>query len=184
RGCACRDAWPQTTPTGFGQLRACTRCVARLVNRIEQECPNMVVLATSREGMAIEGEQLIALPPLAVGQRGDDLQRPMSSEAVCLFGDRARGVKADFALTRDNADAVVDVCRRLDGVPLAIELAAARVMASLQARAAEHFYGPEQLVFARHLNLEQGNIRSALANMIDSGNTALAVRLAAEIPTS
>ena len=47
--------------------------VARLVNRIERDCPGVVVLATSREGMAIDGEQLIALPPLAVGEPGEDI---------------------------------------------------------------------------------------------------------------
>ncbi len=103
--------------------------VARLVSRIEQSCPGVVVLATSREGMAIDGEQLIALPPLAAGKPGDDIERLVRTDAVSLFVERARRVKADFALTADNARAVVEICQRLDGVPLAIELAAARVIA-------------------------------------------------------
>jgi predicted ATPase len=103
--------------------------VARLVTRIERECPGVVVLATSREGMAIEGEQLIALPPLEAGEPDEDLERLVHTDAVCLFVERARRVKAEFALTDSNARAVVEACQRLDGVPLAIELAAARVIA-------------------------------------------------------
>jgi predicted ATPase/class 3 adenylate cyclase len=103
--------------------------VARLVTRIERACPGVVVLATSREGMAIDGEQLIALPPLDAGEPGEDLERLVQTDAVCLFVERARHVMADFALTQTNAGAVVKACQRLDGVPLAIELAAARVIA-------------------------------------------------------
>ena len=87
------------------------------------------MLATSREGIAVDGEQLLALPPLTVGGRGDDLAHQVNTDAVSLFVERARRVKADFTLTQDNSEAVVEVCRRLDGVPLAIELAAARVIA-------------------------------------------------------
>jgi predicted ATPase/class 3 adenylate cyclase len=102
---------------------------ARLVTRIERDCSGVVVLATSREGMAIDGEQLIALPPLEAGEPDEDIERVVDTDAVCLFVERARHVKADFALTAGNARAVVEVCQRLDGVPLAIELAAARVIA-------------------------------------------------------
>ncbi|WP_156744562.1 NB-ARC domain-containing protein [Mycobacterium sp. E740] len=111
--------------------------LARLVGRIERGCPGVVVLATSREGMAIEGEQLIALAPLAVGQPGDDIRRLSQTDAVSLFVERARQVKSDFALTRSNERAVVEACQRLDGVPLAIELAAARVIAMSPAELVE-----------------------------------------------
>jgi predicted ATPase/class 3 adenylate cyclase len=103
--------------------------VARLVSRIERECPGVVVLATSREGMAIDGEQLIALPPLAVGDPDEDVDSLLQTDAVNLFVERARQVKADFALTPNHARSVVEACKRLDGVALAIELAAARVIA-------------------------------------------------------
>ncbi len=291
--------------------------VARLVTRIERACPGVAVLATSREGLAIEGEQLIALPPLEAGEPGEDMARLVHTDAVSLFVERARHVKADFALTDTNAAAVVEACQRLDGVPLAIELAAARVLAlspvellrrldrrfqllaggrrgaverhatlratidwsyellsaaeqrllarlavfsggatleaieeicsgdpvereaimdlvtglvarslviaedqglgtryrlletirqygeerlaewgdtetlrirhadfyaALTARAAEHLWGPEQLTWARQVNPERDNIRSALANAIDAGNAALAVQLAADHP--
>jgi predicted ATPase len=103
--------------------------VARLVSRIERECPRVAVLATSREGMAIDGEQLIALPPLQAGEPGEDVERLVRTDAANLFLERARNVKADFEITPKNAAAVVEICQRLDGVPLAIELAAARVIA-------------------------------------------------------
>jgi predicted ATPase/class 3 adenylate cyclase len=103
--------------------------VAHLISRIERSCPGVVVLATSREGMAIDGEQLIALPPLAAGQPDDDIDDLVHTDAVSLFVERARRVKADFALTENNSRAVIEICQRLDGVPLAIELAAARVIA-------------------------------------------------------
>jgi predicted ATPase len=102
--------------------------VARLVARIERECAAAVVLATSREGMAIDGEQLIALPPLAVGDPDADMESLLQTDAISLFIERARHVKADFTVTPDNARAIAEVCRRLDGVALAIELAAARVI--------------------------------------------------------
>jgi len=103
--------------------------VARLVSRIERECPGVVVLATSREGLAIDGEQMLALPPLEAGQPGEDIERLVQTDAISLFVERARLVKADFALSDSNSRAVVEICQRLDGVPLAIELAAARVIA-------------------------------------------------------
>jgi predicted ATPase len=102
---------------------------ARLVTRIERDCPGVSVLATSREGMAVDDEQLIVLPPLNAGEPGGDVTQLVHTDAVSLFVERARRVKANFVLTEDNSRAVVEVCHRLDGVPLAIELAAARVIA-------------------------------------------------------
>jgi predicted ATPase/class 3 adenylate cyclase len=101
--------------------------VARLVDTIEHRCPKVSVLATSREGLAVAGERLVAVPPLGVPAEdagGDGLRQ---SEAVCLFWDRASAARSDFALTDRNVGAVGVLCRRLDGIPLAIELAAARV---------------------------------------------------------
>ena len=103
--------------------------VARFVSRIERQCPGIRVLATSREGLAIDGEWILALAPLEAGQPGEDIERLIHTDAISLFVERARQVKADFALSDNNSRAVVDICQRLDGVPLAIELAAARVMA-------------------------------------------------------
>ncbi len=103
--------------------------VAPLVSRIETQCPAITILTTSREGLAIDGEQILALPPLDAGQPGEDIERLIHADAISLFVERARQVKADFALNGNNSRAVIDICQRLDGVPLAIELAAARVMA-------------------------------------------------------
>jgi len=103
------------------------RTVAALVRAIEGASPNVRVLATSREGLSVRGEQIIAVPSLEVPDNTTDLAEVSACEAVRLFVDRAQGVKASFVVDAGNADAVAQVCRRLDGVPLAIELAAARI---------------------------------------------------------
>jgi predicted ATPase len=101
--------------------------VADLVYRIERSCAKVVVLATSREGLALEGEQLLAVPSLAVPEIDNDLELVARCDAVVLFVERAQRVDADFVLCAENCAMVAQVCQRLDGVPLAIELAAARV---------------------------------------------------------
>jgi predicted ATPase len=101
--------------------------VARVVDAITRRSPDVVILATSREGLAVAGEHLVAVPALGVPREGDDRDDLAESEAVRLFVDRARDAEPDFALTADNVEAVGQLCRRLDGIPLAIELAAARV---------------------------------------------------------
>ncbi len=103
--------------------------VAALVRAIEGACARVRVLATSREGLGVRGEQLIAVPSLEVPDDTTDLAGVSSCEAVRLFVERAQGAKASFEVDAGNADAVAQVCRRLDGVPLAIELAAARITA-------------------------------------------------------
>lgn len=99
--------------------------VARLLSR----CPGLTVLATSREPLHIRAERLYPVPPLDLPPpgRGVAAQRIGLSEAVQLFVDRARAVRPGFTLTDDNAPAIADICRRLDGLPLAIELAAAHL---------------------------------------------------------
>jgi predicted ATPase/class 3 adenylate cyclase len=103
------------------------RPVAALVRAIEAACPRVRVLATSREGLGVRGEQNLTVPSLDVPDDLTDLEAVTASEAVRLFVDRAQGAKANFVLDATNADGVAQVCRRLDGVPLAIELAAARI---------------------------------------------------------
>ena len=103
--------------------------VAALVGVLERSCAQLVILATSREGLGIDGEQLILVPPLMAPAVDADLETTIDAEAVRLFAERAAAVKPDFTVTAENAAAVAAVCRRLDGVPLAIELAAARVPA-------------------------------------------------------
>jgi predicted ATPase/class 3 adenylate cyclase/DNA-binding CsgD family transcriptional regulator len=91
-------------------------------------CPGVVLLATSRQPLGIEGELTWRVPSLPCP--GDDgpagIEGVSASEAAQLFADRARRARPGFALSERNADAVAEICRRLDGIPLAIELAAAR----------------------------------------------------------
>lgn len=108
---------------------------ADLVEEVLAASVTVTVLATSREGLALDGEHLVAVPGL--DGSGDD------AAAVALFVDRARHVDATFEETTDNVATVAEICRRLDGLPLAIELAAARVNvlqpAELLARLDERF---------------------------------------------
>jgi predicted ATPase/transcriptional regulator with XRE-family HTH domain len=93
---------------------------------IGQACSDVRILATSREALEI-GEGIYRLPSLAVPPDSPNTaQEGLSHDAVALFIDRARAVDAGFLLTDDNAAYVAHICRRLDGIPLAIELAAAR----------------------------------------------------------
>ncbi len=96
---------------------------AALVHALLQRCPNLTILATSRQGLGVAGEQTYRLPSLAIGDSGDSVRSP----AVALFADRARAIDSRFAITEENVSTVIDICRRLDGIPLAIELAAARL---------------------------------------------------------
>jgi predicted ATPase/class 3 adenylate cyclase/DNA-binding CsgD family transcriptional regulator len=89
---------------------------AALVVGLQGGCPAATILATSREPIGVAGEVSWRVPSLS-----------LADEAIELFTDRARGVRPDFHLTDDNAATAAEICRRLDGVPLAIELAAARV---------------------------------------------------------
>ena len=92
-------------------------------------CPKLKVLATSRIPLRLYGEQEYPVPPLALPDPRvlPPLEVLTQYEAVRLFVERARAVKADFAVTNESAPAVAEICARLDGLPLAIELAAARV---------------------------------------------------------
>jgi predicted ATPase/DNA-binding SARP family transcriptional activator len=100
---------------------------ANVADQLVRGCPRLIVLATSREPLAIEGEHLYRVPPLFVPPASADPDRLLASDAVRLFADRARQQRSDFAVDPHNASAVGRLCRRLDGIPLAIELAAARL---------------------------------------------------------
>ena len=90
-------------------------------------CPLLTILATSRERLRVEGESTWTVPPLAFPDQGSAAVNEGDYEAVSLFVERARIGGSGFELTEENGRAVAGICRRLDGLPLAIELAAARV---------------------------------------------------------
>ena len=101
---------------------------AGLVELLEH-CPRLNVVVTSREALRVSGEHLFPVPPLELP---DADARPSAEEigayeAVRLFVERARAAEPSFALTDENAADVAEICARLDGLPLAIELAAARL---------------------------------------------------------
>jgi predicted ATPase len=102
---------------------------AGLVDTIHRSCPNVVLLATSREPLRVRGETVWPVPLLAVPDAAAsmDLHELPECEAVALFLDRAHLAAANFKLSAENAPAVAELCRRLEGIPLAIELAAARI---------------------------------------------------------
>jgi predicted ATPase/class 3 adenylate cyclase/DNA-binding XRE family transcriptional regulator len=104
---------------------------ARLAHLLLQACPSLTIVVTSREMLGVAGEMAYRVPSLTLPDQaqGQPLSELARYEAVRLFVERAVAMRPDFALTESNAATVADVCRRLDGIPLAIELAAARVRA-------------------------------------------------------
>src|SRR5215469_1277915 len=109
---------------------------AALAGVLARSCERLVILATSREALGIDGEHLVPVPPLELPGADADLNTITGAEAVRLFAERAAGVKPGFAVTAGNATAVAAVVRRLDGIALAIELAAARIPAMTPAELA------------------------------------------------
>jgi predicted ATPase/DNA-binding SARP family transcriptional activator len=103
--------------------------VAGLANTLLAQCPNVRLLATSREALAVSGESIFRIPPLSFPPLARPLPDPQALvefAAVRLFVDRASAVLPSFRLNSDNAAAVARICARLNGIPLALELAAAR----------------------------------------------------------
>jgi predicted ATPase/DNA-binding CsgD family transcriptional regulator len=158
---ALRDRTLLLVLDNFDQVIAAAPLVARLL----AGCPRLTALVTCREPLRLSAERIVAVPPL-------DLPDPSRSpvdlaevEAVALFVARAEAVRADFALTEANAPAVAEVCRRLDGLPLAIELAAARVAhlppAALLARLERRL--PLLTGGARDLPARHQTLRAAIA---------------------
>jgi predicted ATPase/DNA-binding CsgD family transcriptional regulator len=129
---------------------------ADVVEGILRACPQVMVLATSREVLHVPGERTWRVPSMALPDAAlTEVGSIASSEAVELFVARARQAAAGFAITQANAAAVSNICQRLDGIPLAIELAAAKVPALT----------PEQIVVRldQRFLLLTGGSRSALA---------------------
>jgi non-specific serine/threonine protein kinase len=109
----------------FEHLMPAAAEVASLV----RECPNLQVLATSREPLRVRGEHEAPVAPLSVPDRdrSASLEDLRANDAVALFLRRANNVRPDFILDQTNAPHIAEICRQLDGLPLAIELAAARI---------------------------------------------------------
>ncbi|NUR84135.1 MAG: ATPase [Nonomuraea sp.] len=126
---------------------------AELVHELLEAAPNLKVLATSRQSLHLPYEQVVPVPPLLVP--GDDpAENLFTNESVQLFALRAGAVVPDFQLDEENITAVAELCRRLDGIPLAIELAAVR----LRALSVEQILG----LLADRFSLLAGASRTAL----------------------
>ncbi|MFN8205105.1 MAG: BTAD domain-containing putative transcriptional regulator, partial [Solirubrobacteraceae bacterium] len=100
---------------------------AELAETLLGACPRLRILATSREPLGITGESLVPVPPLPLPRPDAGAGDALADPAVRLFADRAAAVQPGFAVDDGTVEPVVEICRRLDGLPLAIELAAARL---------------------------------------------------------
>src|SRR5215218_1372274 len=146
-------------------------------------CPDLVVLATSRAALRVSGECEFPVPPLAIPDHASGAAHdPADTDAIRLFVLRARSVNSEFALTADNPPIIAAICRRLDGLPLAIELAAARakvlsppaLLARLEGRLDLLAHGP------RDLPARQRTMRDAVAwsyDLLSADEQALFRRL-------
>ena len=111
---------------------------AELAEQVLGACPDVRIVATSREGLGVAGEQIWPLRSLSVPDPNATAQEVPGAAAVELFVERAQAALPTFALDDGSAPSVAEVCRRLDGIPLAIELAAARVVAMTPTEIASH----------------------------------------------
>ncbi len=171
----------------FEQVVAAAEFVAAML----QTCRGVGVLVTSRTALRVQGEQEFAVPPLALpdSTHKSDIAALGQVAAVRLFVERARRVRPDFALTAETASVVARICARLDGLPLAIELAAARVKAlplgALLARLEQASGGDTSLQLlaggARDLPARQRTMRDTIGwsyDLLDADERWLFRRLA------
>ena len=102
---------------------------AYIVSLLLACCPRLTFLLTSREPLAVSGEVVLHVPALSLPDEAEpvDRARLLHYDAIRLFVERAHAAELSFRLTDDNAGAVIEICRRLDGLPLALELAAGRI---------------------------------------------------------
>lgn len=100
---------------------------AEFAESVLRRSPKLRILATSREALSIGGEATLRVAPLAVPIPGRQVSEPIGNDAVALFAERAASAQPGFQLTAQNESVVAQICSRLDGLPLAIELAAARI---------------------------------------------------------
>jgi predicted ATPase/class 3 adenylate cyclase len=157
---------------------------APLVGELLSGCPGLKVLATSRTPLRIYGEHEYAVRPLEVVDPGHlpPIETLRQNEAIRLFTERAHAAKTDFSLTNENAPAVAEICARLDGLPLAIELAAARMKLLSPQAICSRLGDPLKFLTggARDLPERQRTLRGAIAwshALLDEGEQALFARL-------
>jgi predicted ATPase/class 3 adenylate cyclase len=157
---------------------------ASLVGELVGTCPRLKILATSRAPLRLYGEQEYTVPPLALPDPSvlPPLKVLTQYEAVRLFVERARALKADFEVTNESAPAVAEICARLDGLPLAIELAAARIRLLPPPAILERLGSPLKLLTggARNLPERQRTLRGAIEwsyGLLDERDQTLFARL-------
>ncbi|HEU5266472.1 MAG TPA: BTAD domain-containing putative transcriptional regulator [Jatrophihabitans sp.] len=133
---------------------------ARLADQLLADCPGLRILATSREPLGIFGEVLLAVPPLGQPASTASAAEALEYPAVRLFADRAAAVAPDFEIDDTTVGTVIEIVRRLDGLPLAIELAAARLrtmpLADIATRLSDRFRlltGGSRTALPRHRTL-------------------------------
>ena len=169
-----RGVGGQSPAVGVRQLRARPRCRRRSVEAILAQSATVRILATSREGLGLADEQLWPVPSLDVGAGVD-------SAAVALFVERAHSVAPRFSLAQaDEAAAVAEICRRLDGIPLAIELAAARMVSMTASEVRDRLDHRFRLLVGSRRGLERHQtLRHAVAwsyDLLDDAEKALLER--------
>ena len=174
-----RDRQALLVMDNFEQVLAAATLVADLI----RACPGLKVIASSRGPLRISGEQEMPVPPLALPDPGAPAERVSQYEAVRLFIERAVAVKPGFAVTNENAPAVAEICARLDGLPLAIELAAARIKLLPPAAILTRLQSRLGLLqsSARDLPDRQKTLRGAIAwshDLLDEPGRRLFARLA------
>jgi predicted ATPase/transcriptional regulator with XRE-family HTH domain len=120
--------YPRKTLILFDNCEHILAGVAPFVEALLSACPQVRIIATSREVLNISGEKQLPVTPLAYPSEDTSEKNIIANfDSVRLFVQRAKNIQTSFELTDENASAIAQVCRRLDGIPLAIELAAARV---------------------------------------------------------
>ena len=163
----------------FEHLLSAAPAVARLVTL----CPRLSVLVTSRTTLRVRGELHYQLSPLNLPGEGDTAPKDLAgSAAVTLFVERARAVQPGFSVSHENAEAIGGICRRLAGIPLALELAAARAHLMTPEAIWERLDRVMASAGARDLPLRQRTMRSAIDwsyQLLDPDQRALFRRLAA-----
>jgi predicted ATPase len=147
-------------------------------------CPRLKVMVTSREVLHVQAEHEFQVPPLALPdpKRLPDLATLSHYAAVALFVQRAQAIKPDFQVTNANARAIVEICARLDGLPLAIELAAARIKLLPSQALLARLDQPLAVLAgtSRDLPIRQQTLRSTIAwsyDLLDAGEQTLFRRL-------